>query len=257
VLDRNVWVRHRVEPRLAVELTGAIDVRKPRYGPPGFYGRISTIPRRGFVEQFGRQFDVREGELSIAGDPSTLTFDVRGEYRATPSNDPGQTEIVVTLDIGGTPEKLSLTLGSEPELSNSEIVSLIATGSTEGFNERGSDSGGATAAGTAAEVGLASVTSAMTAGVEELAERAIGLDVMQIRQDGLRGTTLVAGKYVSPSLYVGFRQPVVFQEKTTQSTDSSDDFEVEAEYSVLDWLVLNLQGGGTVLRSYLRGRYAY
>jgi len=257
VFPRNVWVRHRVEPKLAIELAGDLAVRKPRHGPPGFYGRIETIPRRGYVEQFGRQFDVRDGELLISGDPSTLTFDVRAEYRATPANDPGQTEIVITLDIAGTPEKLGLTLGSEPELSNSEIVSLIATGSTEGFSERGSTNGGTTAAGAAAEAGLVSMTGAMAAGVEELAERAIGLDVVQIRQDGLRGATLVAGKYISPTLYVGFRQPITFQEKTTQSTDSSQDFEIETEYSILDWLVVNLQGSGTVLRTYLRGRYAY
>ncbi len=256
VFPRGVWVRHRVEPKLAVELAGDIAVRKPRGGRPGFYGRIETLPRRGYVEQFGRQFDVREGELLIAGDPSTLTFDLRAEYRATPTNDPGETEIVITLDVAGTPEKLGLTLGSEPELSNSEIVSLIATGSTAGFSDRGSTTG-TTAAGAAAGVGLVSMTGPMTAGVEEMAERAIGLDVVQIRQDGLRGTTLVAGKYVSPSLYVGFRQPITYQEKTTESTDSSEDFEIETEYSILDWLVLNLQGSGTVFRSYLRGRYAY
>ena len=58
------------------------------------------------------------------------------------------------------------------------------------------------ATGTSLAVGAALGTIAGSAGQE------LGFDVVQILQDLQGAQTLVAGKYVSPDLYIGFRQPL-------------------------------------------------
>jgi len=97
----------------------------------------------------------------------------------------------------------------------------------------------------------------MTSLVEGAAARSVGLDVVEIRREGLRQATLVAGKYVSPRLYVGFAQPVSLQEGSSRSTGSGTGSEIEIELEALRWLIVNIEGSGSDLRLFLRGRYAY
>jgi hypothetical protein len=92
---------------------------------------------------------------------------------------------------------------------------------------------------------------------EEPAREAIGLDVLQVRFDADKGATLVAGRYLDPQLYVGFRQPLQYKETTSPSAGENNRTSVEVEYAVHQWLVLNLQGETSKLRSFIRARHAY
>ncbi len=85
----------------------------------------------------------------------------------------------------------------------------------------------------------------------------MGLDVVEIRREGFRQATLVAGKYVSPRLYVGFAQPIALQDGDGRSFGNEAQSELELEYEALRWLILNLEGSGSSIRFYLRGRRAY
>ena len=82
----------------------------------------------------------------------------------------------------------------------------------------------------------------------------LGFDVVQVLQDREGGQTLVAGKYVSPPLYLGFRQPIVPPTTTRSSETETDVVEFEVEYAALRQLLLNLQGGGSEFRIFLRLR---
>jgi len=83
----------------------------------------------------------------------------------------------------------------------------------------------------------------------------LGLDVVQVLQDRQGGQTLVGGKYVSPPLYLGFRQSIVPPSKTTRSTsDQQQPMEFEVEYAALQQMLVNLQGGGSDIRVFLRLR---
>jgi hypothetical protein len=80
---------------------------------------------------------------------------------------------------------------------------------------------------------------------------------LQVRFDALTGATLVAGRYLDPKLYVGFRQPLQYKESGTPNSSVTSSTSVEMEYAIYQWLVLNLQGETSKLRSFIRARHAY
>jgi autotransporter translocation and assembly factor TamB len=142
-------------------------------------------------------------------------------------------------------------------MENADIVAYLATGrpasgpaAFEGAAAQGSDGGVASAGAGLAVDQLVGV-------IEEAAQGSVGLDIVQIRRSGLREATLVAGKYVSPKLYLGFVQPISLQEGQGLSLSGESDWEVEIEYEVLRWLLVNLEGSGSAMSFFLRGRRAY
>jgi len=155
---------------------------------------------------------------------------------------------VVRLEVRGRIDKLELILSSEPPMDQSEIINYIVTGKSQ--SETGESM---SAGGMAAQVGLSRVT----AGLEDYAQRAVGLDVVQVRQDGLQGTTLIAGRYMSPELYIGFRQPVSGEETGNQTTGTANRTQYELEYSAYQWLTLNLLAETSKFKSFFRARHAY
>jgi len=65
----------------------------------------------------------------------------------------------------------------------------------------------------------------------------------------------VAGKYVSPPLYLGFRQPIVPASTTARSTSTQQNaVELEMEYAALRDMLVNLQAGGSEMRVFLKLR---
>jgi len=86
------------------------------------------------------------------------------------------------------------------------------------------------------------------------AGRRLGFDVVQILQDRQGSQTLVAGKYVSPPLYLGFRQPIVAREEPGQTQTARTTMEWEVEYDALRRALLNVQASGDEFRVFLRLR---
>jgi hypothetical protein len=80
---------------------------------------------------------------------------------------------------------------------------------------------------------------------------------MNLNSPSLRGATLVAGKYLSPRLYVGFAQPVMPQEGDGLPLGDERSSEIEVEYQALRGLLFNIEGSDSALRIFLRGRLAY
>jgi autotransporter translocation and assembly factor TamB len=162
--------------------------------------------------------------------------------------------VVVHLDVQGTPMAIRLILSSEPAMEQSEIVSFIISGQTT--RERNSSKTGGKG-NMATALPLQMGLSQITAPLEEFARQKVGLDVVEVRQDGLQGATLVAGRFLDPRLYVGFRQPVAGRDPNARGTSSAVRTRIELEYSAYEWLVLNLQGESSRVRSFLRVSHAY
>lgn len=254
-LGRDSWLRKRTSPEMAVPFSGTIDVTMRPGQEPSLQGSVEVIPGRGFVEQFGRRFDLSEGTVTFSGPPSATRVDLEATY-AIPSHDnPDDAEVTIILDVTGTQDDLGLTLSSDPQMENADIVSYVATGrpaaGSLSFGSGGQSEGGLVAAG--ADFALGQMTSL----IESAAARSVGLDVIEIRREGLRQATLVAGKYVSPRLYVGFAQPVSLQEGDNLSFGNEGRSKLEIEYEALRWLLINIEGSGSSLRLFLRGRHAY
>ncbi len=259
-LGRDSWLRKRSDPQLAVAFTGDVHVRLRPGEQPVLDGSVQTIEGRGFVEQFGKRFALREGTVTFDGPPSAATVDLSATYTIPSHDNPDDAEATIVLGISGTTDSLSLTLSSEPEMENADIVSYIATGhpasgslglGADSTSQAGGSHSGLVAAGESLALGQ------LTGLIEGTAQQTVGLDVVEIRRQGLREATLVAGKYVSPRLYVGFAQPITLQGGDGLSLGGEGQSEVEIEVEALRWLLLNFEGSGSALRVFLRGRYAY
>ena len=93
--------------------------------------------------------------------------------------------------------------------------------------------------------------------LEEWAGETVNLDVMEVQVDPVKGTTLVAGRYVSPDVYLGFRQLVTFSETSKKDRSASQGSAAELEYRWFRWLTMNVRGGASEIRVFLKARHAY
>lgn len=253
-LGRDSWLRKRTSPEMAVPFSGTMQVELRPGALPLLQGSVDVIAGRGFVEQFGRRFELSAGTVTFNGTPAETRVDLEATYTIPSRDNPDDAEVTIILDVAGTQEDLSLTLSSNPPLENADIVSYIATGRPAAGSlsfEGSSGGGGLVAAG--ADFALSQMTSL----IETAAAGSVGLDVVEIRREGLRQATLVAGKYVTPRLYVGFAQPISLQEGDGLSFGSEGRSELEIEYEAWRWLLLNVEGSGSSVRFFLRGRRAY
>lgn len=252
-LGRDNWVRQSSAPRLAVEVTGDVRVVKRPGEELLLYGRLEPVASRGYIQQFGRSFDFSGGEVLLNGAMEDHRVDVQTSYRSrsgAPSS--AESDIIVHLNVRGTPDALELELSSEPALSETQIVSYIATGRDPTALGAGDESGLGTSA-LARDIGLSQVSGPL----EEVAQERIGLDVLQVRYDALQGATLVAGRYLDPTVYVGFRQPLQYEDSSDDNTGHRLRTRFEIEYEAYRWLVLNLQGELASVRSFIRVRREY
>ena len=254
-LGPDSWVRKRSSPEMAVAFTGAVDVTmRPDREDIHAVGELTVTPDRGFVEQFGRRFELQEGTVQLDGAPESARLDLTASYTIPSHQNPDEAEVSILLSIEGTQEDLQLALASEPVLENADIVSYIATGrpaSTPAAFDGADSEEGLVAAGADLALGQ------MVEIVEGAAAREIGLDVVEIRREGLRAATLVAGKYVTPRTYIGLAQPLSLRQGDGLSLGSEAQSEIEIEYAALRWLVLNVEASGADWRLFLRGRRAY
>jgi autotransporter translocation and assembly factor TamB len=145
---------------------------------------------------------------------------------------------------------LDVSLDSRPVMREADIISYLTTGRPAGTDPTlESDEQGVLNAGASLAVGAALGSVAGKAG------QRLGLDVVQVLQDRKGGQTVVAGKYVSAPLYVGFRQPIVPASTTNRSTSTQQNaVELEMEYAALRDMLVNLQAGGREMRVFLKLR---
>jgi len=112
-IPNNLWVRHR---NGNAELSGNLRVTKASGGNPTVTGLIETI--RGWVGFQGRRFTLTRGRLEFhGGDKIDPSLDIVAEYRAG--------NYLISAVVKGTAEKPTLTLASNPQLDQADILSLL------------------------------------------------------------------------------------------------------------------------------------
>lgn len=251
-LGRDLWVRQQSNPEMQIQFTGGFKVEKePGNEELRLDGELEAIPQRSYLEQFGRRFELDEGVGRLRGPVDETEFEVTSIYDVPP-RDGTSSEVAVRLTLQGQPGDLSLTLSSDPAMENADIVSYLATGrpASQAF-------GGGEGQGTsAADVGADLVASRLTSAVEAFALESVGLDVLEVQREGLREATLVAGQYVTPELFLGFRQPVAFGSDEA-SGPSPEDLQAQLEWQAYRWLLLHLETGGSAFRFFLQGSYGF
>lgn len=257
-MERNTWLRSRQNPNMDIQFTGRLDVSKRPMTDMFIFGDIEVIPERSRIRQFGRVFDITTGVLQFNGAIEDMLLDLEAEYQVRSRNS-REEQVVIVLGVTGRLDSLDLNLESRnpPGLDMADIVSYIATGrpASEGFQLGGSGGG---AAETIGELGTTAFLNQMTGWVEGVAGDELGLDVIEIEQDGLRGTRITAGKYVTRRLYMAVSEPISFG--TDDATlDYGEDFarRITLEFEVTDWLLTRLVRDGSNLQFNFLWEYSY
>ena len=246
-LGDNVWLRRRSDPVMAVELAGNLEVRKEPNQELQVFGKIQPVLGRSFVQLMSRRFDLKSGDVTLNGPLKRTRIGLEAEYRTTEAG--GSTPIVILATVKSD-TGLAVQLDSRPDMREADIMSYLTTGRPANTDPTlQSDEQDVLAAGAGLAVGAALGSVAGKAG------QSLGLDVVQVLQDRQGGQTVVAGKYVSAPLYLGFRQPIVPASRDSRSSSSQQDaVELEMEYAALRDILVNLQAGGSQMRVFLKLR---
>ncbi|WP_457652109.1 translocation/assembly module TamB domain-containing protein [Rhodocaloribacter sp.] len=253
-LERDSWLRSKKNPTMDIQFSGDLDVQKQPNADPLVFGTIEVIPDRSRIIQFGKRFEIERGTLTFNGPPTDPFMDIKAVYVVKARQSTGD-EVTISLTLKGQPEALDFSLGSDPQMEFADIVSYLAFGrpASEAL-QLGSTAGGGNGSLLDPAAGVA--VGQLASLIENLAGAGLGLDVVEIEQNGLEGATLTAGKYVSPRLYVAVSQPITFR-RTEAGVVEENPTQVVIEYEVIDRLLLRLLRRGSIIRINVKWEYAF
>jgi translocation and assembly module TamB len=208
-IPNNLWVRHRNGNG---ELSGNLQVIKARGGNPTVKGLIETV--RGWVGFQGRRFILSRGKIEFHGSEKiNPSLDIVAEYRAG--------NYLISAVVKGTAEKPALTLASDPQLDQADILSVLL------FNKPISSLKQSEQA--SLQQNAISITSGFAAAtIGQAVSKALGLQELgvDIGDVDFSGGQVRFGKYVGRNTYVSFSQEV----------SGKHGREVAAEYQITsDW----------------------
>jgi translocation and assembly module TamB len=181
----------------ALELGLAPDFRIVLADETHLHGEV--IVRRGRIDALGRRFDLKaDSSLLFEGAPDHPTLDATAQYQDNDDN------VTVLVTAKGPIDHLTIDVSSpnRPDLNQSQLYTLIITGH---LPSTGASSGGL---GATAQNEAASLVAGVIAGsLQQTLSKHLPLDVLTIDTgggQGLTGTQLEAGRYVTDRLYVGY-----------------------------------------------------
>ena len=186
-VGRDLWIKHE---QAEVLLSGRVEARKRRDKPLSLEGRIEA--QQGFADLQNRRFRLIEGNLELVGgakiDP---LLDVLARYRA-----PAHT---IDARLTGTASKPVLTLSSDPELSQEDILAVLLFGRPAGeLSQAQQASLGQQAEEMASAFGITAVGRTVA--------NAIGLDALGLQIEELSSVRARLGAYVGRNIFVALGQ---------------------------------------------------
>ncbi len=189
VILKDFWLK---DPDQSVEISGDIDLKKQPGGSFLLYGPLSCV--RGSYRFRGKIFDITRGELNFIGQEEiNPPVSIDAETRIK--------DVKLIVHLTGTFERLNIALDSEPAMDEAEIISYLMFGRPqETLSEEESFSAQEAALSLTGEVA-----------VDELRKvfgDRFGVDYLNITTGGgdLRQGSLDLGKYVTPKVFVIYRQ---------------------------------------------------
>jgi len=223
---RHLWVEGK---DAKLELGVSPDFRVRVGETTEIFGQVTV--HRGRVDVYGRRFDLKaDSTLTFGGSPERPVLDVRAEHTNVTQ------KVTVLLTAKGPLDKLqiSVTAPNRPELSESQLYTLILTGQLQ-FG--GGTTGAAPATQAASLVGGFLVSKLQSTLAHRLPFDVFTIDV---GGEGVRGTRLEAGRYLTDRFYVGYvgrvgSDPTRYQNRNAVHLEYqiTARWEIEAEYGDL------------------------
>jgi TamB, inner membrane protein subunit of TAM complex len=214
IVPSGCWIKGR---NLSVELSGKLQLRQK--GPePTVLGELQA--RQGTLAFLGRTFQLDRGQVQFFGEDETNpTLDVRLSTKISSTT--------VRILVSGTAQEPKVDLVSEPEMSQSDIMSLLVFGREK--DELDGD-----------ELQLVAQRSAAMAAMWGAAELqglsgTLGVDMLRLQPGATPSgeSSVVVGKYLSERALL----------KYEQALDSTTGFYVALEYTLTRNLTVETQAG--------------
>jgi translocation and assembly module TamB len=190
-IPNNLWIRHR---NGNIELSGNLRVVKASGRDPTVAGLIETV--RGWVGFQGRRFNLTRGRIEFHGSEKiNPSLDIVAEYRVN--------NYLISALVKGTAEKPALTLASDPQLDQADILSVLL------FNKPISSLGQGEQA-SLQENAIAITSGFAAAQVGQAVSKALGLQELGVDLSDLdfSGGQVRFGQYVGRNTYVSISQEV-------------------------------------------------
>jgi len=193
-----------------VEVTASADLRMLLQGGLQMVG--SAQVERGHVLVLNKRFELSSGRVYYTGAeaPGNPRLHVVAVHEGS--------EAQVTVTVGGTASKPTISLRSNPPYSEAQIAELLATGRLSG-GRGGSATGAASAVGTL-----------LGAQLKNGVASKLPLDVLSFQageQDAFQGSRVEAGTYLTDKIYVGYAHRFGVDKK---AQDPENEKEVRFEY---------------------------
>lgn len=220
-MRKNNWVKGR---GANIELKGDLDINK-RYGQDvRIAGTITTV--RGTYETLGKLFRIQEGTVNFTGSENiNPLLDITALYRVS--------SVQIYVNISGTAEKPVLKLTSDPDMTETDIISYIVFGAPSdqiSSGDRASIQGVAT--GVAGGIAAAQL--------EKILGSKFSLDVISVG-GGTHGPQVEVGKYLTQDLYIAYERDTT--ESLIDSTTITEN-RVLLEYTIFKNVTINGDVGG-------------
>jgi translocation and assembly module TamB len=201
---------------LDARLEGDIIVATDRHG--AFIGQGEIRVAQGHYATYGLKLPITRGRTTFSGGPlQDPTLDILAQRTVG--------EVKAGVQVTGTPRKPQVKLVSDPSLPDTEILSYIVLGRPLG-TEGGQNDTLMLAAG-------ALLSRGESAALQEKLKRQIGIDVLEVQSggsEGVEGSMIAAGKYLTPDLYLSFGQSLFTQENVARLRYQLDKhWEVESQ----------------------------
>ena len=203
-IHRNNWIRHE---NTQVELAGNLNVGKRPGGTVSVVGEIDTI--RGWIVFMGKRFTLVNGQIVFTGgsqiDPA---LHIDGQYLVS--------DYTIDVIVGGRASKPEIKLESQPQLAQSDILSLILFGTTS----TGLGQGQKTTLQQRAQ-------SIATGAVGQTLVQSLGLESMGV---SVSGQSVGISRYIGPNTYVSVSPSLGANTSSTPSRVAS------IQYFLARWL---------------------
>jgi autotransporter translocation and assembly factor TamB len=200
-IPRNAWVQG---PGTAIEVNGQVNVKKDLNEPFLLSGTIAT--ERGFASFYGKKFDLETGEITFTGSPEINPFlNVAATYEIS--------DYLITIQVNERAREPRLTLSSEPELPQSDIVSLLLIGKTTDRLTNSEQKSFSDYTGQIAGGLLASQ-------LEKTIGEPLGLDTIEIEAGDTLGTgSISVGRYVTQDLFLSYTREFGAEDSNTAGVE--------------------------------------
>ncbi|MGH8011957.1 MAG: translocation/assembly module TamB domain-containing protein [Candidatus Binataceae bacterium] len=213
-ISRRTWIRHE---NAQIELEGKVRVLKQAHQPLRLVGAINTV--HGWIIFQNRQFNLVSGTVTFTGGhPINPSLAVTAQYVVN--------NYTVDVVAGGSASEPSLKLTSIPQLTQTDILSLLLFGKTSTQLAQGQ-----TAALQQQAASMAAGAAASTIGGAVMQSLGLQGTGLQLSGVGASGATVGLGHYIGNNTYISFSQQV-----GGNTTTSGPNQGVSIQYYILNWL---------------------